>query len=136
MSKAFDNVILSKLIQILRTRGVEVIELDLIQLLLSNTTLQIKRRKQKGSCFETNKGFPQGDGLSPRLFTVYLDEALREIDQYLTCDHSYAAEGTCTILHEHDYQKTPPLVSQSIWNMLMMWTFSANPKSRMEVSSK
>ena len=138
MSKAFDNIIRSKLIRTLRTRGVEDKELDLIQLLRSSTTLQIKRGKQKESRFETNKGVLQRDGLSPRLFTCYLDEALREIDQYLTSDHNYAAEGTCTNLHGHDYdyQKTPPHISQNTWKMQMMWTFSVNPKSRLKVSAK
>ena len=106
MSKAFDNVLRGKLMDILRKRGVQEGEIGLINLLLSNTTMKVKMGKQIGAIFKTNKGVPQGDGLSPRLFTVYLDEALREIDNKCISDHdSYSAKGTATILHGHDYQK-------------------------------
>ena len=106
MSKAFDNVIRSKLLEILAERGVPIHDITIIKLLLSNTHLRVKDGKDVGESFETNKGVPQGDGLSPELFTIYLDEALREIDRKLDSDHQgYQKKGTATTLQGHDYFK-------------------------------
>ena len=106
MSKAFDNVIRSKLLEILAERGVPIHDITIIKLLLTNTHLQVKDGKDVGDLFETNKGVPQGDGLSPKLFTIYLDEALREIDRKLDSDHQgYQKKGTATTLQGHDYFK-------------------------------
>ena len=55
-------------------------ELKLIQYLLSNTIIDTKIEKADiKSPFMSNVGTPQGDGLSPVLFTVYLEHALREV---------------------------------------------------------
>ena len=57
-------------------------------MLLTNTTLSLKTGKLTGEPFRTNIGIPQGDGLSPKLFTFYLDQALRRIDnRFLNSDH-------------------------------------------------
>ena len=37
------------------------------------------RTKKLGPTIDTNIGIPQGDGLSPVLFTTYLEAALREV---------------------------------------------------------
>ena len=43
--------------------------------------------------FETNIGIPQGDGLSPILFTIYLEAALRtfksKVTNHIKLDHRY-----------------------------------------------
>ena len=41
---------------------------------------EILKELPTGEKFETNIGVPQGDSLSLRLFTIYLDEALKELD--------------------------------------------------------
>ena len=117
MSKAFDTVIRPKLIDILDARGVEPGDIGIIKLLLTNTSLQVKCGKTVGEKFATNIGVPQGDGLSPKLFTLYLDVALREIEERAKFaserDHCYASNWTGLTLHGHDYHKTstlnPPL---------------------------
>ena len=76
MSKAFDNVLRDKLINILRSKRVPDWDLSLIRLLLTDT-----RPVSNRETLSTNKGVPQGDGLSPKLLTVYLDEALKELEK-------------------------------------------------------
>ena len=77
----------------------------------------MKCGKNVGEKFATNIGVPQSDGLSPKLFTLYLDVALREIEERVRIaserDHHYASNWTGLSLHGHDYHKTstlsPPL---------------------------
>ena len=84
---------------------------------ISNTTLQVKRGKDIGETFTTDVGVPQGDGLSPKLFTLYLDEALTAVDEKLrylqgsTNFHDYSRQCAGVQLHGHDYcsQNTPEL---------------------------
>ena len=52
--------------------------MKLIHFLLNDTSLRV-RTKEVGPTFDTNIGIPQEDGLSPVLFTTYLEAALREI---------------------------------------------------------
>ena len=51
----------------------------MIQMLIHNTTLEVKVGNQLAPSFETTIGSPQGDSLSPVLFTCYLEAALREL---------------------------------------------------------
>merc|ERR1712115_662631 len=62
----------------------------------SNTILEpkIKGATQQSS-FTSNIGTPQGDSLSPVLFTIYLEEALKEVRKVLPqetkpCEVAYA----------------------------------------------
>ena len=81
MSKAFDTVDRRKLIDILRKRGIEEENVTIIKRLLSQPTLRAKNGKTIGEPFNTNRGVPPGKWLSPRLFTLYLDEDIKEIDR-------------------------------------------------------
>jgi len=80
MSRAFDTINRAKLMRILR----EDVKLDedalrLIQSLLADTNLKVKLGQFLSSAFQTTIGTPQGDGLSPILFAIYLECALREV---------------------------------------------------------
>jgi hypothetical protein len=78
MSRAFDTIIRQKILESLRT----IISEDswrIIQKLLTNTTIKVKIANKYSTPFKTNIGAPQGDALSPVLFTVYLELALQEI---------------------------------------------------------
>ena len=88
MSKAFDNVNRQKLIEILEEVIPNKGNLHIIKVLMSNTTLAVKKGKSIGNNFNTNIGVPQGDGLSPKFFTFYLDNALKKINP--ETDHLYA----------------------------------------------
>ena len=54
-------------------------EVRLIRVLLSNTSLSVLACKQHSSEFETTIGAPQGDCLSPVIFVIYLESALRDL---------------------------------------------------------
>jgi len=51
----------------------------LIQVLLEKTTLQARIKNALSQPFNSTIGAPQGDSLSPVLFTIYLELAMREI---------------------------------------------------------
>ena len=66
----------------------------MIKKLLENTCLKVSwNDKSTQTPFETNIGIPQGDGLSPILFTIYLEAALRtlksKVTSHIKLDHSY-----------------------------------------------
>jgi hypothetical protein len=77
-SKAFDSLNRTTLMGILE-KILEPTELRIIQYLLSDTVLKPKTRGKLGASFRTTIGTPQGDALSPVLFTVYLEHVLREV---------------------------------------------------------
>ena len=78
MSRAFDTIRRDKLLTVLET-FVNDSELRLIRMLLAETTLQPRLKHGMGSTFATTIGTPQGDSLSPVLFVIYLDAALRDL---------------------------------------------------------
>ena len=53
-------------------------ELHLIKILLTNVSLQVKSNNVIGETFKPTKGIPQGDSLSPILFTLYLANAMQQ----------------------------------------------------------
>ncbi|GFS10574.1 very-long-chain enoyl-CoA reductase [Elysia marginata] len=77
MSAAFDTIDRTLQLKTLR----EIInedELRIVQFLLSKTTLDVKiNGTNTTQLFTTNVGTPQGDSLSPVLFIVYSENALR-----------------------------------------------------------
>ena len=78
MSRAFDTIRRDKLLTVLETL-VNDSELRLIRMLLAETTLQPRLKRAMGSTFATTIGTPQGDSLSPVLFVIYLEAALRDL---------------------------------------------------------
>jgi len=78
MSRAFDTINREKLMSELENIFDEDC-LRLIQVLLEKTTLQARIKNALSQPFNTTIGAPQGDSLSPVLFTIYLELAMREI---------------------------------------------------------
>ncbi|GFR78806.1 retrovirus-related Pol polyprotein from type-2 retrotransposable element R2DM [Elysia marginata] len=79
MSAAFDTINRKELLTILK-EIVEEDELRIIQFLLSETTLHVKVNGcTQETTFTKNIGTPQGDSLSPVLFIIYLENALKDI---------------------------------------------------------
>ena len=97
MSAAFDTIKREKLLQILET-FLEEDEIRLVQFLLSDTNISIKvNGATKELPFLSNIGTPQGDSLSPVLFILYLEAALKEIrdlpdqkEEHLPSEIAYA----------------------------------------------
>lgn len=88
MSKAFDTVRRSQIIEDLK-QVLEPDELHLIKILIKDVQLSVKINGQTGTAFRTNIGTPQGDGLSPILFTLYLAKALTPSPPPALADHAY-----------------------------------------------
>ncbi|GFR66954.1 very-long-chain enoyl-CoA reductase [Elysia marginata] len=83
MSAAFDTIDRATLLNILETI-IKEDELRLVRFLLSNTCLNIRiggTKEEKK--FTSNIGTPQGDSLSPVLFVVYLENALKKVGPLL-----------------------------------------------------
>ena len=78
LSRAFDTIRRDKLLEVLQS-FLDEPELRMIRFLLAATSLE--PRLSTGDChaFTSTVGTPQGDSLSPVLFTVYLEAALRDI---------------------------------------------------------
>ena len=102
MSKAFDMVDRIKLLAILREIGTPESEINIIAVFLSNATFHIKMGKKFGGKFVVKIGVPQGDSLSPKLFTSYLNHALETLEHrraIVTEEHDYTSGAKS----EHDY---------------------------------
>ena len=78
MSSAFDTIDRQKLLEN-TTNIFGQDEWRMTEKLLSKTTLEVRLLKTKSRPFTTNIGSPQGDALSPILFNIYLECALREL---------------------------------------------------------
>ena len=78
LGRAFDTIRRDKLLDTLQTFLGES-EMRMIRLLLADTSLE--PRLSTGDChaFATSIGTPQGESLSPVLFTVYVEAALRNL---------------------------------------------------------
>lgn len=78
MTSAFDTIDRNKLMQ--HTRDLYGEDEWLMTLkLLSHSNLEVKLERIKSRPFNSNIDTPQGDALSPILFTVYLEFAIREL---------------------------------------------------------
>jgi hypothetical protein len=78
MTSAFDTINRKKLLE--ETKNIfNNDEWRMVKKLLNKTTLQVRLESALSKPFETTIGSPQGDSLSPILFTVYLDGALRQL---------------------------------------------------------
>ena len=74
MSRAFDTISRQRLLDILLNDvGLAEDEMRICQSLLANTNLKVKIQEFLSDPFETTVGTPQGDGLSPILFVVFLE---------------------------------------------------------------
>ena len=54
----------------------------MIQLLLINTTLDVRKNNAETEPFSSNMGSPQGDALSGVLFNIYFEESLRQVRNF------------------------------------------------------
>ena len=79
MSRAFDTIKRPKILEVLHQAGCNEDELRLVRILLAGTELKVRVKSTYSAEFETTIGSPQGDSLSPVLFTCYLAAALSSV---------------------------------------------------------
>ena len=78
-SKAFDRVDYIKLFDKLIGRGMCPLTVRLLLNMYTNQKLQVKWNSCKSPKFKVTNGVRQGGVLSPRLFSVYVDELLERL---------------------------------------------------------
>ena len=78
LSRAFDTIRRDKLLEVLQS-FLDEPELRMIRFLLAATSLEPRLSTGECHAFASTIGTPQGDSLSPVLFTVYLEAALRDL---------------------------------------------------------
>ena len=78
ISRDFDTIRRDKLLEVLQS-FLDEPELRMIRFLLAATSLEPRLSTGEGHAFASTIGTPQGDSLSPVLFTVYLKAALRDL---------------------------------------------------------
>lgn len=111
MSKAFDRVNREDLLDQLE-KILEEDELNILKILITDVRLQVRIGNELGEKIVTDIGVPQGDCLSPILFTLYLANAMTERRTILEEEHNYnkhhqdASNTIPKILQEHSYSKT------------------------------
>ncbi|XP_029655166.1 uncharacterized protein LOC115228834, partial [Octopus sinensis] len=91
MSKAFDSINRSKLLIVLKNI-VDEDSLRMIHMLLLETQLLVRIGPKESRLFPTNVETPQGDTLSPILFIVYLEAALRDLRVEIGCMDNQVVE--------------------------------------------
>lgn len=109
MSKAFDTIHRALVIEDLRSI-LQPDELHIIKVMIEDVELKVRVGTEIGESFKTNIGTPQGDCISPILFTLYLANALKEEHNWRSIpelhDHTYQTTRSVTTpnhLHDHNY---------------------------------
>ena len=114
LSKAFDCVIRAKLYEMLVPILAED-ELRIMRILFSDTDLTVKAGGERSDPFSTTIGIPQGGGLSPIFFILYLQMSMENFERtklprptsWLYLEPTYADDKDCVIEYPFDANLTP-----------------------------
>ena len=79
LSRAFDTVDRVKLMEVLKDMCAKEDVHRMVHSLLADTTLQVRVGTNLADPFKATVGTPQGDSLSPVLFNVYYEAAMKEL---------------------------------------------------------
>lgn len=78
LEKAFDKVPRERLWEILERRGINKKIIRIIKNIYENNTNSVISQNRRSEPFNTKEGLRQGGGLSPLLFTIYIDEIIKK----------------------------------------------------------
>ena len=120
MSSAFDTINREELLNI--TAGfIDEDEMRILRLLLSDTTLEVKVKGAEASQFTSNIGSPQGDSISGPLFTVYFENALKDLRQAIDeepidvkeINMQWIEQSSSEMPHEMEYADDCDLITEN-----------------------
>lgn len=80
-SKAYDSLCRKKIWEKMESYGIPNKLIRLIELSVKNSKCKVKVENEYSATFEVKTGVRQGDGLSPILFNIALEEALKEVNK-------------------------------------------------------
>lgn len=100
--KAFDKVSLKKLWEIMYKRGFPDHLIKVIQSLYFGTQIKIRTDYTSNKQIKTNQGVKQGCPLSPALFSIYIDNVIRQWQEQLNTHFKIDDEVLNTILFADD----------------------------------
>ena len=114
LSKAFDCVLRKKLYDML----VPILgedDLRIMRILFAETTLTVKAGGERSEQFNTTVGIPQGGGLSPIFFILYLEMSMQDFErtklsrptEKLYFELTFADDKDPIIECEHNEEETP-----------------------------
>ena len=76
MSSSFDTIYRDKMFKKVE-EFLDEDDLPILNMLIAETTLEVKVENAQATTFESNIGSPQGDSISGPLFTLYFNRALQ-----------------------------------------------------------
>lgn len=148
MSKAFDCIRRDRLLEVLQSFLNED-DMRLVRVLLATTSIQVQVGKATSELAETTIGTPQGDSLSPVLFIIYLEAALRDVratpvatqrpeaDSHLPFELEYADDADFVSTSTKWLSDLEPVISDTLqeWHLEVNtskteWTTIARDKDR------
>ena len=78
MSSAFDTIYRDKMFK-KAEEFLDEDDLPILNMLIAETTLEVKVENAQATTFESNIGSPQGDSISGPIFTLYFTRPLQQI---------------------------------------------------------
>ena len=126
MTSAFDTIDRTKLLEVCAT-FLEEDEVRIIEILLSNTSLEL-HCGDSSKIIPTLTGSPQGDGLSPTLFIIYLEAALKDVRSALTTNNkrspnelAYADDVDFIFENRKEAEENHDIIANTLknWNLIV-----------------
>ena len=131
MSRAFDTIDRRRILTV-TGNIVGPDEIRMLRLLLMDTSLVVRVGRVTSKPFSNTTGAPQGDGLSPVLFTCYLAAALKDTkhrlptrpqaDAHIPHDTEYADDVNFYSTSQEWLQKSLPIIAET----LQAWSLKVN----------
>eukprot|EP00117_Sycon_ciliatum_P002356 scpid25615/ scgid4849/ LINE-1 reverse transcriptase homolog len=112
-SGAFDTIVREKALARFSDSGAAT---DVVATLISDTTVRVKLSSHLGKAFATNIGVVQGDPLSPIMYNVYAEGAMRHLDpilSHLSLPAPTTQYADDTTIHDTERREVEEIVEKS-----------------------